>query len=113
MPGRAEMVVRGSDDLMRVREGKNEGGTNGGGTMATRDEVAPAAIPREVALRLCTEIQHENRGKWYTSGGMMCRGCVRFSHGDPAKMCFSSKPDNRGCYQVNARYERLPQRGVH
>lgn len=81
--------------------------------MAIRKDVMPVAIPLEIALQLCAEIQQANRGKWYTSGGMMCRGCVRFSHGDPAKMCFSNRPDNRGCYQVNARYERLPHSGVH
>lgn len=81
--------------------------------MATRDDVAPAAIPQEIASRLCAEIRQENQGKWYTPGGMMCRGCVKFSHGDPARMCFSSSPDYRGCYQVNARYERLLQSGTH
>lgn len=64
------------------------------------------AIPRDVALRLCAEIREENRHKWYTAGGMMCKGCVTFSKGDPAKMCFSSQPDLRGCYQVNARFDQ-------
>jgi hypothetical protein len=66
------------------------------------------AIPYETALRLCAAIKAENRGKWYTAGSMMCRGCVKFSKGDPAKMCFANSPDNRGCYQVNARYDRAP-----
>ncbi len=65
------------------------------------------AIPKEKALQLCTEIRQENLRKWYTASGMMCRGCVKFSKGDPSKMCFSSQPDNRGCYQVNARYDSL------
>ncbi len=64
-----------------------------------------SAIPQETALQLCAAIRAENRHKWYTPGGMMCRGCVKFSRGDPAKMCFASSPDNRGCYQVNARYD--------
>jgi len=66
---------------------------------------ATKAIPREVALQLCADIQAENRRKWYTAAGMMCRGCVKFSKGDPNKRCFASRPDNRGCYQVSARYD--------
>lgn len=72
------------------------------------------AIPREQAMQLCTEIRQENRRKPYTPGGMMCWGCVKFSKGDPAKMCFSSRPDYRGCYQVNARYDsQVKSEAVH
>ncbi|HEX6542676.1 MAG TPA: hypothetical protein VF040_13035 [Ktedonobacterales bacterium] len=67
---------------------------------------APDVIPWDTARQLCTTIQARNRRRWFTPNGMMCRGCVRFSGGDPAKMCFASKPDNRGCYQVNALYDR-------
>lgn len=63
-------------------------------------------IPYETALRLCDLIRYENRGKWYTFGGLMCWGCVRFSKGDPAKMYVSGQSDNRGCIQVNRRYDR-------
>ncbi len=70
-------------------------------------------IPREMALQLCAAIQAENRRKWYTAAGMMRLGCVEFSKGDPARQCFASRPDNRGCYQVNARQDaRLDQRLV-
>jgi hypothetical protein len=64
------------------------------------------AIPREVAIRLCADIQVENRYRWYTPAGNMCHGCLAYSRGDPARMCFASRPDNRGCYQVNARYDQ-------
>lgn len=70
------------------------------------EHAARTPIPREIALRLCGEIQRHNRGKWYTFGGLMCWGCVRFSDGDPARMCVSSQADYRGCLQVNARYDR-------
>lgn len=70
------------------------------------------AISKEEALRLCAAIQTENRRKWFTPGGMMCRGCVRFSKGNPAKLCFANRPDNRGCYQVNARYDALRESGT-
>ena len=69
---------------------------------------SPTAIPVETARRLCAAIQEANRPKWYTPGGMMCRGCLRFSHGDPAKMCYASRPNNRGSYQVNARFDQAP-----
>ncbi|MCL5027007.1 MAG: hypothetical protein M1531_11040 [Chloroflexi bacterium] len=64
------------------------------------------AIPRETALQLCAEIRVKNQGKWYTFNGLWCWGCSRFTGGDPAKLCFSSRPDNRRCAQINARYDR-------
>ncbi len=63
-------------------------------------------IPRDMALQLCAEIRGKYHGKWYTLAGMQCGGCVLFSKGDPAKMCFSSRADFRGCNLVNARYDR-------
>jgi hypothetical protein len=73
-------------------------------------DAIPDTIPWDTALHLCATLQAENRHKWYTPNGMMCRGCVRFSAGNPAKRCLANRPDNRGCYQVNARYDaqRLP-----
>ena len=68
-------------------------------------------IPKEQALQLCAQIREENRHKWYTPAGMMCWGCVKFSKGDPAKMCVSLQPDYRGCYQVNARYDQQFKQG--
>jgi len=67
---------------------------------------AVKAIPKEVALQLCAEIRQEYQGKWYTSAGLQCWGCTRFSKGDPAKLCVSGRPDYRGCNLVNARYDR-------
>ena len=71
------------------------------GTPAPRE-----AIPDETALRLCEEILAENRDKWWTVNGLWCRGCVRFSGGDPGKRCWANVPGNRGCTQVNERYHR-------
>ena len=64
------------------------------------------AIPKEVALQLCSEIRQEVLGKWYTMAGMQCRGCMTFSKGDLAKLCISNRPDYRGCALVNARYDQ-------
>lgn len=44
----------------------------------------PQAVPHDVALQLCAEIQQ--RG-WYTLARWQCWGCRKFSKGDPAKMC--------------------------
>jgi len=65
--------------------------------------VSEEAIPKDVALQLCSEIRNEKKVKLFTQ----CWGCVKFSKGDPAKMCFSSRVDNRGCGIVNKRYDEL------
>lgn len=64
------------------------------------------AIPRETALQLCAQIREENRGKLFSAARMQCWGCIRFSKGDPEKMCLSSKPGYRGCELVNSRYDK-------
>jgi hypothetical protein len=64
------------------------------------------AIPQAEALRLCAEIRAANRHKRLSLASAQCWGCIKFSRGDPAKMCLSSKPGNRGCSLVNARYGR-------
>jgi hypothetical protein len=63
------------------------------------------AIPKDTAFQLCAEIRQNYGHKWYTAASWQCRGCMRFSKGDPAKMCVGSRPDYRGCNLVNARYE--------
>lgn len=63
------------------------------------------AIPKKMAMQLCEQIREANRGKWYTFNGLWCWGCAKFS-GEAAKRCFSSPPLNRGCAQINARYDQ-------
>jgi len=60
------------------------------------------AIPKDVAFQLCEEIRKEKAGRWFTQ----CWGCVKFSKGDPTKMCVNSPPDYRGCKLVSERYDR-------
>jgi hypothetical protein len=60
------------------------------------------SIPKDRALELCEEIRKEKSGRPFTQ----CWGCVKFSKGNPDKMCLSSKPGNRGCKLVNERYDR-------
>jgi hypothetical protein len=60
-------------------------------------------IPKDEAVKICSEIRKENGIKLFSQ----CWGCMRFSKGDPEKMCVSSKPDNRGCGLVNKQYDSL------
>jgi len=60
------------------------------------------AIPREVAIQLCAEIRQEKEHKWFSQ----CWGCVKFSKGDFAKMCASSRTDYRGCNLINELYDK-------
>jgi hypothetical protein len=71
-----------------------------------KHEPEMAVIPKDVALQLCIEIRRKNKGKW-SFATLQCWGCVRFSRGDPARRCVSSRPDYRGCSLVNAHYDRL------
>jgi hypothetical protein len=65
------------------------------------------AIPRAAAMQLCTKIRQKHSCKWYSLTGLQCWGCTTFSKGDPAKMCFSSRPDYRGCNLVNTHFDRI------
>jgi hypothetical protein len=60
-----------------------------------------SAIPLDVAMRLCEEVQEEKGVRLFSQ----CWGCLKFSKGDPAKRCFVNGLDNRGCRFVNARYD--------
>lgn len=63
-------------------------------------------IPEQRAQELCAEIRSQNRGKFWSTAGLQCWGCVTFSKGDPSKMCWANSPDHRGCTLVNTRFDR-------
>ncbi len=69
-------------------------------------ETDPAPLDLQTALRVCREVQAEVRGKPWSSAHWQCWGCVRFSHGDPEKMCISAQPGYRGCALVNRWLEK-------
>jgi hypothetical protein len=73
---------------------------------SAKREVEGPAIPAETGLRLCEEIRRDNAGKWYSFNGLWCWGCAKAAGGDPAKYCFANGVGNRGCAQVNRRFER-------
>lgn len=77
--------------------------------MASRHVTSAAPIPAGVARQLCEEISIANRGKWYTFNGLWCTFCIRFS-ATPERRCFANAnaPGNRGCSQVNDRFEAMP-----
>ena len=58
-------------------------------------------IPREVAIKLCNEIQAENKRKRFSKERLQCWGCCKYAKGDIEKMCISGKG---GCNLVNKRY---------
>jgi len=58
-------------------------------------------IPPEVAIKLCNEIQAENKRKRFSTARLQCWGCCKYAKGDVEKMCLSSE---QGCPQVNKRY---------
>ncbi len=64
-------------------------------------------IPREAALKLCEEIRAENKGKWFSLGGLQCFFCYRSARGNPEKLCLSSK---EGCNLVNKRHKLQQER---
>jgi len=62
-------------------------------------------IPKEVALQLCEEIREENSRKLFSIWKTQCFFCYRTAQGDPERLCIFAHELNRGCPQVNRRYE--------
>jgi hypothetical protein len=60
------------------------------------------SIPFENAVELCRYFREEHKVRMFSQ----CWGCVRFSKGNPEKMCFYKPPSNNGCRFVNELYER-------
>jgi hypothetical protein len=58
-------------------------------------------IPREIAIKLCNEIQAENKRKRFSPGRLQCWGCRKYARGDVDKMCLASEG---GCPRVNQRF---------
>ncbi len=56
-----------------------------------------APILTERALDLCKRYCEEHGVRAFSQ----CWGCLRFSKGEPVKMCFAGQPGNVGCKFVN------------
>lgn len=61
------------------------------------------SVPQPLASQLCRQAQDNQIIKVFTQ----CWGCVRFSKGDPAKMCGGIV----ACNLVLARYHKLKRKG--
>ncbi len=69
-------------------------------------------VPEETAVKLCEEIQVENLKKFPLNyGRMWCWGCRTFTKGEAGKMCWANDAGNRGCGQINERYDNKEESG--
>ena len=64
-------------------------------------------ISREVAVKLCQEIQLEHRGKWYTLLAWFCPVCAKIPTKEGVPGCLISKTGFDGCGWVNRRYQAM------
>lgn len=60
-----------------------------------------AAIPSDVAWKLCLEIREGEANRLFTQ----CWGCVKFSQNNEKNLCYNSERDLRGCGLVNRLYD--------
>ncbi len=63
-------------------------------------------IPEMVAMKICREIQVQNRARHVSFAKLQCWGCQIASKTDARKMCLHSKPDNRGCQLVTKVFDQ-------
>ncbi len=64
-------------------------------------------IPYDVAVRTCEEVQAANLKKFPLDfNRVWCWGCRTFTKGEAGKMCWANVPGNRGCGQINERYDK-------
>ncbi len=63
-------------------------------------------IPEIVAMKICRDIQEQNRTRRVNFAKLQCWGCQIASKNDARKMCLHSKPDNRGCQLVTKVFDQ-------
>jgi hypothetical protein len=56
----------------------------------------------EDAYSYCKKYREEKKVRMFSQ----CWGCVKFSKGDPKKMCFYDPPDNNACKFVNKQAQK-------
>ncbi|TFG04448.1 MAG: hypothetical protein EU536_04610 [Promethearchaeota archaeon] len=67
-------------------------------------------IEKELAIQLCDAIRAENEKKKLSIWKVMCYFCLKAAKGDPSKRCVCANSENRGCTQVNKRFEKLEKK---
>lgn len=70
-------------------------------------------IPEAVALKICHDVQEQNRTRRVSAAKMQCWGCQKASKNDVSKMCLHSKPDNRGCQLVNKLFDQNAEKNAN
>ncbi len=73
------------------------------GRIPTVGEVPMHPLARQWAAYLCEDVREQNQNRWLGLARVLCWRCHFAMPGDPAKKCFCSREDNRGCPLVNAR----------
>jgi hypothetical protein len=63
-------------------------------------------ISKEEALKACKAIRSRNRDRIISFAKIQCWGCLKYSHGDEALLCFNSAEGNRGCSLVNKEFDK-------
>ena len=63
--------------------------------------MAEHSIPFDIAFDFCKQYREKHKVRMFSQ----CWGCIRFSKGNPEKMCFYKPPSNNGCKLVNQLYE--------
>ncbi len=58
-------------------------------------------IPADWALQLCQIICRESAHRRFSLARVLCEQCYKNWDGDPAKLGYTHKAGNRGCYFVN------------
>ena len=63
-------------------------------------------IPRDMAIQICEQLQEKRKKKFYSIGEYQCQACQQTAKGDPSKMCFATRNDNRGCIYINKMFDK-------
>ncbi len=64
-------------------------------------------IEREKAIELCEIIRSENKKKKISMWKAMCYFCAKAAGDDITHRCICANEENRGCTQVNKRYDNM------
>ena len=65
------------------------------------------SIDRNMAIELCEKVRAENKKKKISIWKAMCYFCIKAAKGDPTKRCLCANEENRGCTQVNKRFDKM------
>ena len=64
-------------------------------------------IELDTAVELCESIREENKKKRFSIWKVMCYFCMKAAKDDIKKRCICANSKNRGCTQVNKRFDKI------